>query len=124
MKSQRLLVGLTILNVGVLALSLTRSVAMMMQGVAPVLRGRALQIVDDSGRVRASIAVLPADPTVRMPDGTVGYPETCCSGSSIRKDAPTSRSPPRSAARVRSSVANRTRPMFRYWQKVRARRFG
>jgi len=28
--------------------------------VAPVLRGRALQIVDDGGRVRASISVLPA----------------------------------------------------------------
>ena len=30
------------------------------QGVAPVLRGRALEIVDDHGRVRASIQVLPA----------------------------------------------------------------
>jgi hypothetical protein len=28
------------------------------------------------GRVRASIAILPADPTVKMPDGTIGYPET------------------------------------------------
>ena len=46
------------------------------QGVAPVLRGRALEIVDDAGRVRASIAILPADPNVRMPDGTTGYPET------------------------------------------------
>jgi hypothetical protein len=46
------------------------------EGAAPVLRGRALEIVDDRGRVRASITVLPADPTVKMPDGTVGYPET------------------------------------------------
>lgn len=30
------------------------------QDVAPVLRGRALQIVDGQGRVRASISVLPA----------------------------------------------------------------
>jgi len=44
--------------------------------VAPILRGRALQIVDDSGRIRASITVLPADPAVKMPDGTTGYPET------------------------------------------------
>ena len=44
--------------------------------MAPVLRGRALEIVDDKGRVRASITVLPADPTVKMPDGTTGYPET------------------------------------------------
>jgi len=32
--------------------------------------------VDDRGRVRASIAVLPADPAFKMPDGTTGYPET------------------------------------------------
>jgi hypothetical protein len=46
------------------------------QDVVPVLRGRALEIVDERGNVRASIAVHPADPTVRMPDGTTGYPET------------------------------------------------
>ena len=40
--------------------------------LAPV----SLEIVDDSGRVRASITVVPADPAVRMPDGTTGYPET------------------------------------------------
>lgn len=32
------------------------------QDVAPVLRGRALQIVDEGGRVRASITVLAAGP--------------------------------------------------------------
>ena len=32
--------------------------------------------MDDKGRVRASISVLPADPTFKMPDGTTGYPET------------------------------------------------
>jgi hypothetical protein len=30
------------------------------QGPAPVLRGRSLEIVDDQGRVRASLTVLPA----------------------------------------------------------------
>src|SRR5207247_2246286 len=40
------------------------------------IRRRALEIVDDRGRVRASIAVLPADPAFKMPDGTTGYPET------------------------------------------------
>jgi hypothetical protein len=44
--------------------------------VAPVLRGRALEIVDDQGRVRAMIKIFPPDPTVKMPDGTTGYPET------------------------------------------------
>jgi hypothetical protein len=38
--------------------------------------GRALEIVDDHGRVRAEIKVLPAQPTVKMPDGTTGYPES------------------------------------------------
>ena len=41
-----------------------------------VLRGRGLELVDTSGRVRAELKVLPADPAVKMPDGSVGYPET------------------------------------------------
>jgi hypothetical protein len=41
-----------------------------------VLRGHALEIVDDHGRVRAMIKVFPDNPTVKMPDGTMGYPET------------------------------------------------
>ena len=48
----------------------------MKEGIAPILRGRALEIVDARGRVRASITVLPADPHFKMPDGTVGYPES------------------------------------------------
>jgi len=44
--------------------------------IAPVLRGRALEIVDDQGHVRAMIKVFPPDPKVKMPDGTTGYPET------------------------------------------------
>src|SRR5262249_7864463 len=35
--------------------------------VAPLLRGRGLQIVDEQGRVRASISVLPSG---RSPDGS------------------------------------------------------
>ncbi len=77
MKTRRFLVVLTALNVVLLAVSLIQSGATVMaQNAAPVLRGRALEIVDDAGRVRASIAILPADPNVKMPDGTVGYPET------------------------------------------------
>ncbi len=41
-----------------------------------MLRARALEIVDDHGRVRAMIKVFPASPNVKMPDGTTGYPET------------------------------------------------
>jgi len=56
--------------------SLGQSGAVVAPGVAPVLRGRALEIVDDRGRVRASLTIVPADPKVKMPDGTLGYPET------------------------------------------------
>jgi hypothetical protein len=34
-----------------------------------------LEIVDDHGRVRAEIKVLPAQPTLKMSDGTKGYPQ-------------------------------------------------
>jgi hypothetical protein len=72
---QRVAVILTLLNFVILAVNLfdMRAAA---QSVPPVLRGRALEIVDDHNRVRAEIRVLPADPTIKMPDGTVGYPET------------------------------------------------
>jgi hypothetical protein len=76
MKTQRLLVAITILNLLLLLFSLGQTRAVLAEGAASVLRGRALEIVDDKGRVRASITVLPADPTVKMPDGTTGYPET------------------------------------------------
>jgi hypothetical protein len=40
------------------------------------LRGRALEIVDETGKVRASLRVYPANPEVVMPDGRKGYPKT------------------------------------------------
>ena len=75
MNPQRFLIALTVVNVATLAISLARPGAAA-DDVAPVLRGRALQIVDDRGRVRASITVFPANPAVKLPDGTAGYPET------------------------------------------------
>jgi hypothetical protein len=76
MKTQRIAIGLTVLNLFLLAYTLFRASPAASAEVAPVLRGRALEIVDDHGRVRAMIRVLPADPMVKMPDGTTGYPET------------------------------------------------
>jgi hypothetical protein len=79
MKAHRFPLALTALNLLLLVFSLGQTRAVVAEGaerVAPVLRGRALEIVDDKGRVRASISVLPADPTFKMPDGTTGYPET------------------------------------------------
>lgn len=76
MKVQPLLTVLAVVNSAFLIFSLSRPRPAVAEGVAPVLRGRALEIVDDRGRVRASITVFPADPNVKMPDGTTGYPET------------------------------------------------
>jgi hypothetical protein len=82
MKSQRLLIALTVFNLGLLVFLLAqvevrflgfrflpRSVEVNSAG--SVLRGRALEITDDAGRVRASIKVYPASV---LPDGTT-YPE-------------------------------------------------
>ena len=76
MKTQRFVVGLTVLNLLILAYTLLRASPAASAEVAPVLRGRGLEIVDDHGRVRAMIKVFPPDPTAKMPDGTTGYPET------------------------------------------------
>src|ERR1044071_782466 len=76
MKTQRYAIALTVLNFLILMPVLFRANSAAVPEVAPVLRGGALEIVDDQGRVRAMIKVFPADPKVKMPDGTTGYPET------------------------------------------------
>src|ERR1700720_1871442 len=76
MKTQRILVALTVINLVLLVTALAGSRSSSAESVAPVLRGRAFEIVDDRGHVRASITVLPADPGFKMPDGTTGSPET------------------------------------------------
>jgi hypothetical protein len=73
MKTQRIAIVLTIINVTILILFRANSAPK--PEVAPVLRGRALELVDDQGRVRAEIKVHPAEPTLKMADGTIGYPE-------------------------------------------------
>ena len=55
---------LTVVNVGVLLLSLAQhAMPALAQEPVAVLRTRALQIVDEQGRVRASLGVLPAGTT-------------------------------------------------------------
>jgi hypothetical protein len=51
---------LTLTNLAILICSLATMRPAVAQGPPPVLRGRGLEIVDDQGRVRASITVLPA----------------------------------------------------------------
>jgi hypothetical protein len=74
MKIQRVLIVLTMLNLVLLVfLLLSRTEPALATAQMSVLRGRALEIVDDEGRVRASIKVQPAEtfkPTGRK------YPET------------------------------------------------
>src|SRR4051794_26057177 len=72
---QRLTVTLTAFNLILLAFGVAQLHPAAAQGVVPVLRARVLEIVDDQGRVRAEIKVFPAEPTLKMPDGTTGYPE-------------------------------------------------
>jgi len=76
MKTQRFAIVLTVINLFVLMSTLFHANSAATPDVVPVLRGRALEIVDDQGHVRAMIKVFPADPKVKMPDGTTGYPET------------------------------------------------
>src|SRR5215203_4184200 len=73
---QRLTTVLTTFNFILLSLGLAQLSPVGAQAIAPVLRAHALEIVDAQGRVRAEIKVLPAQPTLKMPDGTTGYPET------------------------------------------------
>jgi hypothetical protein len=60
MKSQRVLIVLTLVNLALLIFTLAQQRSVLGEDIPPVLRGRALQIVDERGRVRASIQVLPA----------------------------------------------------------------
>ena len=71
MKIQRLAIALTFINLALLVLLVAQNHSAEAQNVAPVLRGRALEIVDGQGRIRASITV---EPPVTMNSRT--YPET------------------------------------------------
>lgn len=76
MKTQRIALGLTVLNLIILTYAIFRAGPAVTAEIAPVIRAHALEIVDENGRVRAMIRVFPADPAAKMPDGTTGYPET------------------------------------------------
>src|SRR5215831_6464740 len=75
MKNQRLLVALTAINLGLLVYQVVRPRLAFAQEPTPVLRGRALEIVDDRGKVRAQLQVFPPDPKHKLPNGDP-YPET------------------------------------------------
>ena len=66
MKTQRLLIVLTAVNLGLLGYQLLqpRIGFAATADVPAVIRARALEIIDDRGKVRASLSVLPEDPKV------------------------------------------------------------
>ncbi len=77
MKTQHLMIALTLANASMLIYSMARPrYSASAQQIPAVIRGRALEIVDDHDRVRAELKVFPAQPDLKMPDGTKGYPET------------------------------------------------
>jgi hypothetical protein len=62
MKTQRLLIALTVINLVIMIILLMKDTRTAQANeIAPVLRGSALEIVDDEGRVRASIKLHPEE---------------------------------------------------------------
>ena len=66
MRTQRLAIVLTVINLVTLTFTLAHSRRAAADGIAPVLRGRALEIVDERGQVRARINI---EPAVTSPGG-------------------------------------------------------
>jgi hypothetical protein len=79
MNTQRLLVVLTVINLGLLVFLLAQTrIHIGSQGVrvwtnidGSVLRGRALEIIDDQGRTRAAINLHPADQAHAYPETAI-----------------------------------------------------
>jgi hypothetical protein len=76
MPAQTLLLAVTAVNLGLLVYQAIQphSEAAATRDAPGVIRGRALEIVDDRGRVRATLSVLPEDPKVKW--NGKPYPET------------------------------------------------
>jgi len=74
MQSKHMVVALVVVNVALLLLQAAHG-RPNPAGAAQDLKVRSLELVDDQGRVRAELKVYPAQPNLKMPDGTTGYPE-------------------------------------------------
>jgi hypothetical protein len=74
MKAQTVMIALTVVNALMMTTILVKPQISQADAKPGVLRGTGLQIVDERGKVRASITQMPADPNVVMPDGSKGYP--------------------------------------------------
>jgi hypothetical protein len=74
MKSQKILTVLTAINLGLLFFQLLQARPAVAADKPGVVRARALEIVDDRGKVRASLSVIPEDPKSTWKGRP--YPET------------------------------------------------
>ena len=76
MTTQRILIILTAVNLGLLGYQVVKTplAGASTADIPAVLRARSLEIVDAQGRIRASLAVLPEDPKVIWKGKP--YPET------------------------------------------------
>ncbi len=72
LKLQPLLLVLTLLNAGMFGYMISHQAAQAAPGDDGILRGKGLQIVDDKGKARATIEILPSQ---KLADGST-YPET------------------------------------------------
>lgn len=72
LKIQPLLLALTLINLGLFGYTISQQSAQAAPGDDGIIRGKGLQIVDDGGKVRASISIMPAE---KLKDGST-YPET------------------------------------------------
>ena len=86
LRLQPVLIALTLLNLGILGVVVAREQPVAAPSVTSdgLLRGRGLQIVDDQGKVRASITINPA---AKQPDGST-YPETVLLRMSTSEERP------------------------------------
>jgi len=75
MRIQRIAIALTVINLLILVTAMSRIGSAATTQTVPMLRGRGLEIVDDRGKVRAQIIVLPAD-TAAKTARRQNYPET------------------------------------------------
>ena len=85
--TQRFAVGLTVVNAVLLIVLLAQLRPLTAQGTPGVLRGRALEIVDEQGKLRASISVLGPNEQIgntavfRLMDPVTGRPSVKLSTS-------------------------------------------
>jgi hypothetical protein len=75
MKANRVSIILIIVNLVLLGLQFARGSPDRPDPVAPIVRAHEIQLVDEQGRERAQLKVWPAQPNVKMPDGSIGMPE-------------------------------------------------